>query len=86
MLSTFKLAPETIGDEYRAGGRIPLIIGRALTDRARKALKKGPTDLFVVKTNPAPKPRGRATRWPRRWSARPAACPARCPAGTSSRG
>jgi aconitate hydratase 2 / 2-methylisocitrate dehydratase len=55
VLSTFKLTPETIGDEFRAGGRIPLIIGRALTDRARKALKKGPTDLFVVKTNPAPK-------------------------------
>ncbi len=54
VLSTFKLSPETIGDEFRAGGRIPLIIGRALTERARKALKKGPTDLFVVKTNPAP--------------------------------
>ncbi len=55
VLSTFKLAPETVADEFRAGGRIPLIIGRALTDRARKALKKGPTSLFVVKTNPAPK-------------------------------
>jgi len=54
VLSTFTLTPETIGDEFRAGGRIPLIIGRALTDRARKALKKGATDLFVVKTNPAP--------------------------------
>ncbi len=59
VLSTFKLAPETIGDEYRAGGRIPLIIGRALTDRARKALKKGPTSLFVVKENPKP-PAGQA--------------------------
>jgi aconitate hydratase 2/2-methylisocitrate dehydratase len=55
VLSTFKLTPETIGDEYRAGGRIPLIIGRALTERARQTLKKGPTSLFVVKTNPAPK-------------------------------
>jgi aconitate hydratase 2/2-methylisocitrate dehydratase len=55
VLSTFALAPETLADEFRAGGRIPLIIGRALTDRARKALKKGATDLFVVKENPAPK-------------------------------
>jgi aconitate hydratase 2/2-methylisocitrate dehydratase len=51
VLSTFKLAPETIGDEFRAGGRIPLIIGRALTERARKALKKGPAALFVTKAN-----------------------------------
>ncbi|HSN91736.1 MAG TPA: bifunctional aconitate hydratase 2/2-methylisocitrate dehydratase [Anaeromyxobacteraceae bacterium] len=55
VLSTFALAPDTISDEYRAGGRIPLIIGRALTERARKALKKGPTDLFVVTTNPSPR-------------------------------
>jgi len=55
VLSTFKLAPETIGDEFRAGGRIPLIIGRALTERARKALKKGPAALFVTKANPEPK-------------------------------
>ncbi|HET9552781.1 MAG TPA: bifunctional aconitate hydratase 2/2-methylisocitrate dehydratase [Anaeromyxobacteraceae bacterium] len=54
VLSTFALAPETLGDEFRAGGRIPLIIGRALTERARKALKKGPADLFVTKVNPAP--------------------------------
>ena len=38
VLSTFKLAPNTLADEYRAGGRIPLIVGRALTDRARQAL------------------------------------------------
>ncbi len=56
VLSTFKLSPETLADEYRAGGRIPLIIGRAVTDKARKALKKGPTDLFVVKENPKPRP------------------------------
>jgi aconitate hydratase 2/2-methylisocitrate dehydratase len=55
VLTTFKLSPETLGDEFRAGGRIPLIIGRALTDRARKALKKGPTALFVAKSNPEAK-------------------------------
>jgi aconitate hydratase 2/2-methylisocitrate dehydratase len=55
VLSTFKLAPNTLADEYRAGGRIPLIIGRALTDKARKATKKGPADLFAKVVNPRPK-------------------------------
>ncbi len=55
VLSTFKLAPNTLADEYRAGGRIPLFIGRALTDRARKALGLPPTDLFTLPVNPEPK-------------------------------
>jgi len=54
VLSSFGLKPENLGDEYRAGGRIPLIIGRAVTDKARKALKKGPSDVFMVKKNPEP--------------------------------
>ncbi len=33
-------------DEVRAGGRIPLIIGRGLTDRAREALGLEPSDVF----------------------------------------
>ncbi len=56
VVSTFKLAPNTLPDEYRAGGRIPLFIGRALTERARKALGLPPTDLFVKPVNPAAKP------------------------------
>ena len=56
VLSTFKLAPNTLADEYRAGGRIPLIIGRALTERARRALGLKPTDLFTKPVNPQPKP------------------------------
>ena len=56
VLSTFKLAPNTLADEYRAGGRIPLIIGRALTERARKALGLPPTDLFTQAVNPQAKP------------------------------
>jgi len=52
VLSTFQIKPENLGDEYRAGGRIPLIIGRAVTDKARKALKKGASTAFVVKKNP----------------------------------
>jgi len=45
-LSEFSLKTEIILDEVRAGGRIPLIIGRGLTDRAREALNMGATDLF----------------------------------------
>jgi aconitate hydratase 2 / 2-methylisocitrate dehydratase len=54
VLSTFKLAPDTLSDEFRAGGRIPLTIGRALTERAQKATKKGPKDLFANIVNPEP--------------------------------
>jgi aconitate hydratase 2/2-methylisocitrate dehydratase len=45
-LCEFSLKTEIILDEVRAGGRIPLIIGRSLTDRAREALNLGATDLF----------------------------------------
>ncbi len=55
VISTFKLAPNTIADEFRAGGRIPLIIGRAVTDKARKALGMGATDVFTLPVNPEPK-------------------------------
>lgn len=55
VISTFKLSPNTIADEFRAGGRIPLIIGRAVTDKARAALGLGATDVFTLPVNPAPK-------------------------------
>ncbi len=42
----FSLKTDIILDEVRAGGRIPLIIGRGLTDRARKALNLGPSTVF----------------------------------------
>ncbi|AIE72686.1 MULTISPECIES: bifunctional aconitate hydratase 2/2-methylisocitrate dehydratase [unclassified Synechocystis] len=51
-LSTFQLKPETILDEVRAGGRIPLLIGRALTDKTREALGLSPSTLFVRPTAP----------------------------------
>lgn len=47
VLSTFELATNVLLDEVRAGGRIPLIIGRGLTDRAREALNLGSTDVFA---------------------------------------
>ncbi len=55
VLSKIELAPETIRDEYRAGGRLNLIIGRQLTDRARKALGLGAADIFARVVSPAPK-------------------------------
>jgi aconitate hydratase 2/2-methylisocitrate dehydratase len=50
VISTFELNPVTIPDEVRAGGRIPLIIGRGLTANARKALALPETDIFIKAT------------------------------------
>ena len=49
-VSTFTLSPVTMPDEVRAGGRIPLIIGRGLTANARKALGLKSTDVFIKAT------------------------------------
>ncbi len=46
-ISTFEIAPETMPDEVRAGGRVPLIIGRGLTDKARTALGMRPSEIFI---------------------------------------
>lgn len=46
-VSKFCLNPATMADEVRANGRIPLIIGRGLTDRARTFLNEGPSDVFL---------------------------------------
>ncbi|MFZ5579949.1 MAG: bifunctional aconitate hydratase 2/2-methylisocitrate dehydratase [Pseudomonadota bacterium] len=47
VIARFDFKPTTLADEVRAGGRIPLIIGRALTDRARAALGLPASDVFV---------------------------------------
>jgi len=47
VLSTFTLASPVLLDEVRAGGRIPLIIGRALTDKACEALGRPASEAFV---------------------------------------
>ena len=47
IIANFKLDPLTMPDEMRAGGRIPLIIGRGLTSKARAALGLPPSDLFI---------------------------------------
>ncbi|MDF1799867.1 MAG: bifunctional aconitate hydratase 2/2-methylisocitrate dehydratase [Planctomycetota bacterium] len=46
VISTFEHKSEVILDEVRAGGRIPLIIGRGLTAKARASLGLGPSDVF----------------------------------------
>ena len=43
----WSVLPATMADEVRANGRIPLIIGRGLTDRARSLLNEGPSDMFL---------------------------------------
>lgn len=51
-VSSFELTPLTMPDEVRAGGRIPLIIGRGLTQRARAALGLPASDLFIQPVAP----------------------------------
>jgi len=46
LVTEFELKTEVLLDEVRAGGRIPLIIGRGLTQRARDELDLGPSDVF----------------------------------------
>ncbi len=47
ILTEFNLQPNTLADEIRAGGRIPLIIGRGLTDKTREYLQLPASDLFI---------------------------------------
>ncbi|BAK71060.1 bifunctional aconitate hydratase 2/2-methylisocitrate dehydratase [Aliarcobacter butzleri] len=53
VVSEFKLAPNTLTDEMRAGGRIPLIIGKGLTAKARAALGLGASTAFIAPEQPA---------------------------------
>ena len=53
IIARFDLKPSTISDEVRAGGRIPLMIGRALTDKVRNQLGLPASDLFIRPSAPA---------------------------------
>lgn len=53
VITTFTLKTPVLLDEVRAGGRIPLIIGRGLTTKAREELGLGPIDLFKQPDQPA---------------------------------
>ncbi|PJK13448.1 bifunctional aconitate hydratase 2/2-methylisocitrate dehydratase [Lysobacteraceae bacterium NML07-0707] len=52
------LKSDVLLDEVRAGGRIPLIIGRSLTAKAREALGLPPSELFRLPQNPADSGKG----------------------------
>lgn len=58
VISTFNLAPNTIFDEIRSGGRIPLMIGRGLTNKARKFLGLGESELFAKPQTPEKSQKG----------------------------
>ncbi len=58
VVSEFTLRPTTIADEVRAGGRIPLIIGRGLTDKARETLGMLPSDVFKRPVEPVHSDKG----------------------------
>ena len=53
VICTFGLKTQVLLDEVRAGGRIPLIIGRGLTEKAREAMGLGQSDLFRKPEQPA---------------------------------
>ncbi|WP_397474857.1 bifunctional aconitate hydratase 2/2-methylisocitrate dehydratase [Pusillimonas sp.] len=52
VIAQFDLKSDVLFDEVRAGGRIPLIIGRGLTAKAREALGLSPSTLFRLPKNP----------------------------------
>lgn len=58
IISRFDLTPNTLTDEVRAGGRIPLIIGRTLTKKARTFLGMGEDSLFINPLQPADSGKG----------------------------
>ncbi|WP_210472499.1 bifunctional aconitate hydratase 2/2-methylisocitrate dehydratase [Vibrio crassostreae] len=57
VISNFELS-KVLLDEVRAGGRIPLIIGRGLTGRARDSLGLAETDLFAKPIDPSASDKG----------------------------
>ena len=46
VIATFELKTDVLLDEVRAGGRIPLIVGRGLTDKAREMLGLPASTVF----------------------------------------
>ena len=52
VIAEFKVKSDVLFDEVRAGGRIPLIIGRGLTAKAREALGLPASTLFRLPQTP----------------------------------
>ena len=73
MIAEFKVKTDVLFDEVRAGGRIPLIIGRGLTAKAREALRPAAVDAVppAAATRPT---RSAALRLAQKMVGRPAAC------------
>jgi aconitate hydratase 2 / 2-methylisocitrate dehydratase len=58
VIATFQVKSDVLFDEVRAGGRIPLIIGRGLTAKAREALGLPASTLFRLPQNPKASAKG----------------------------
>ena len=58
VIAEFALKSDVLLDEVRAGGRIPLIVGRGLTAKAREALGLPASTLFRLPQNPADSGKG----------------------------
>ena len=58
VVAEFKLKSDVLFDEVRAGGRIPLIIGRGLTAKARETLGLPPSTLFRLPQPPVDTKKG----------------------------
>jgi aconitate hydratase 2/2-methylisocitrate dehydratase len=58
VVSEFEIQPNTLPDEMRAGGRVPLIIGKGLTAKAREALGMDAGDIFMAPAQPADNGKG----------------------------
>ncbi len=58
VIAEFKLKSDVLFDEVRAGGRIPLIVGRGLTAKARLALGLPVSSLFRLPQDPLDNGRG----------------------------
>ena len=58
VIAEFQVKSEVLFDEVRAGGRIPLIVGRGLTAKAREALGLPASTLFRLPQLPAESTKG----------------------------
>ncbi|MGP4132056.1 bifunctional aconitate hydratase 2/2-methylisocitrate dehydratase [Pantoea tagorei] len=58
LITTFALKTEVLLDEVRAGGRIPLIVGRSLTAKARESMRQAPSTRFRQPKAPQPSTAG----------------------------
>nr|WP_090438471.1 bifunctional aconitate hydratase 2/2-methylisocitrate dehydratase [Pseudomonas benzenivorans] len=58
LVTSFQLKTDVLLDEVRAGGRIPLIVGRGLTEKARAELGLAPSTLFNKPESPADSGKG----------------------------